>query len=537
MKKILLSLLAVLFTTLGLQAQTFEWGTATWNITDGQTFDGIENFEQAGLTLSYPNPSGFRLTFLNVIVVDYNVYVDGSDTPIEASSSAQMSSDVKIDYGFVEGHSYRIETTKALLAQANIATRSTDTLTTNTDKYTISFTINGPQVVDTIKTEGTMALTIVDQNAQPTFTVLDTTAIKSALGINDLTEATVYGLNPDGSYNKDFESQYDGWRDADGNFTYYTAVNNWVNGVHYYSAVYDIKLSPTRDSVYYYFYDDWKVYDPTAPDSVSGSGMGGLTRAPQTSYNHVIWDWQDGDSIIQYRRSYRVDEGVDYPASFLYIANNKAVRIDATLHFVSQEAYAAYLDSIGTQYTGVIKAGIAMRADPGTPLDNNTTDQTVTIRKGSEDGLVNITFSGFNFPMMNMPTGELTLTDVKAETDANGNTVYSLEDQAVAIKRGMMSINYQASLTGTQAEGSTPVLTLTLSQATVVTAVFGADEATASEAFDAAYDAVLGVESVKTQATGADSYYDLSGKALAAPVKGVNIVKKADGTVVKVVIK
>jgi hypothetical protein len=94
---------------------------------------------------------------------------------------------------------------------------------------------------------------------------------------------------------------------------------------------------------------------------------------------------------------------------------------------------------------------------------------------------------------------------------------------------GVMTINYQASLTGTQVKGETPVLILTLTQATIVTAVFGADEDTVDKA--------TGIETIQTESTGADTYYDLTGKALKAPAKGVNIVKKADGTVKKVMIK
>lgn len=536
MKRILLSLVAVLAITLGAKAQSWEWGTAVWNIEDGTTFDDIESFEMGGLRLSYPNPTGYNLTFLNMIAVDYNIYVDGGDTPVTATASARQSVDVNFGYSFAEGHSYRIETTNAVLVQVNLATYSTDTLSTNTDKYTVSFTIKGPEIVDTVSVDGTMALTITDQNSQLTYSKLDTAAIKTALGVSAMSEVTTYGLNVNGSYNANFEDPFDGWRDADGEYTTYYSGWSSILGHNAYPAVYSIKLSANRDSVFYYFYDYWRVYNPDDPTSIPSQPSGAKSYAPNTSYHTILWEWQDGDSTITYQRSYRCDEGTDYPASFILKANNKAVLVNATMHFVSQEAYAAYRDSVGTEYSGFLKAGIAMRQDPSTSLASTSTDQTVTIKKGSGDGLVDITFSGFTLPMMNMPTNELTLTDVTAVTDADGNVTYSLESQVVGLKRGQMTINYTAALTGTQAAGETPQLTLTLSQATVITAVFGATQELAEEAYNAVYTPT-GIGGVAAEATGADSYYDINGRAIAAPVKGVNIVKKADGKVLKVIVK
>ena len=182
MKRILLYTLVsvmTLFTTTA-QAADFEWGTATWNIDDQQTFNSIDELQLVGIKLTYTNPANFSMTFFNLIAVDYDLYVDDDTEPIkaEASSDPGQGLIVNFDYDFVEGHRYRIVTTESRLVFVNIATYSTDTLTTNTDSYTISFEVKGPELVKTIEVEGTMSLAIVNQETDRTFSALDVNEIK-----------------------------------------------------------------------------------------------------------------------------------------------------------------------------------------------------------------------------------------------------------------------------------------------------------------------------------------------------------------------
>jgi len=345
--KHLFTFIVALATTLGASAQQFKWGTAQWNIQDGAVYESIDDFNLEGLVLTYPNPSNYTLTFFNALGVSYNLYVDDATEPVEASASSRQSTAVTFNYNWAEGHSYKIVTTGAALVQANLATYTTDTLSLNTDSYTISFSIKGPELVKTVEVEGTMSLSIIDQEWQKTFSLVDVAAINQALGISDISEATIYGLNGNGSYNPNYIDPFDGWRDADGEFTVWSGnagggVYNLL-GHNPYPAVYSIKLNETADSVFYYFYDYWRDYDPTEPDTMPAVTRA-RKRAPETSYNTVIWDWENEDgTITQYRRSYRCDEGKDYKAQFAIIANKKYVLLNATLHFVSQEAYAEYL--------------------------------------------------------------------------------------------------------------------------------------------------------------------------------------------------
>lgn len=354
MKKSLLAFLALAM-AVGTQAQDWQWGEPTWNTTDGKVYEDINDLNGDGIVLSFPNPANFVLGFFDALGLSYNIYVDDATEPIEASASTRQGTDIVLDYDWVEGHSYRIVTTGAALCRANIATFQTDTLSLNKeDSYTISFSINGPEVVKTIDVEGTMALTIVDQNEFPTFSLIDTPSICEALGIASIDEAELYGMNPNGSYNAYFfDPRFDFWHDADGGLTVYSGNAGGgvydVLGHNPYPAVYCIKLNETVDTIRYYFYDWWSEYIPDEPTEVPSTGTA-KRRAPVTSYNNVVWDWEwtdeDGNpQVTQYNRRYRVDEGEDYKAGFAIKANKKVVFINATLHFVSQDVFAQYLET------------------------------------------------------------------------------------------------------------------------------------------------------------------------------------------------
>lgn len=319
-----------------VDSSVFEWGTATWNTEDGVVYEDIKAFEAAGLTLTFPNPTGYILNMFNGITVDFDLYIDGSEEPVKASSSAQGSTEVTISYPFVEGHSYKIVTTGASFAQANLATYITDTLTTTDDSYEISFTIEGPELVGTIEVEGYMSLAITNQEYTKTVSLVNVDSICTMLGISNISEAEMHALRPNGSY-CDYMSYFDWWRDADGDFTPYYAGYNKVFGHNAYPAVYSIKVNEAADSVTYYFYDYWKVIEENEETNTGGSI---IARAPQTVYSNDTVAWDNGDgTFTNYRRSYRVEVGKDYVSEVMYVANKKSVVLHATLHFVSEEEW------------------------------------------------------------------------------------------------------------------------------------------------------------------------------------------------------
>lgn len=362
MKKILLSFIVAILTVTRLSAQDVDWtwGTAKWNVEDGVTFDGIEDFNaKEGITLTYPNASEASLMMLHGIAVSCDLYVDDAAEAVQIGGSGRGNGIedvvVSFSYHFIEGHKYRIETTGAMLTYTNIMTRVTDTLSVNNDSYKITFTITGPELVKTIDLESYQALRIIDEkgaevdSAIVTYSLVDTQAITEALGIDDINEAYNYGLDSDGWY-VDYEwygpGYFDGWRDADGDYTRGFGSDNFHGGNSSLSS-YRIQLNVTCDSIFYSFNDSWSEYDPDAPETVPGSGMEGedagvKARAAGSvpSMNTITWERTDekGD-IIKYTRRYRVDEGGDYKARFVFIANKKYVLLNATLHFLSVDDY------------------------------------------------------------------------------------------------------------------------------------------------------------------------------------------------------
>lgn len=350
MKKFLLLIISVI--ALNVNAQTFEWGTAEWNVQDGWVFNDQADFDNTGLILTFPNPAGYNLTFLNIVAVNADVFVDDSTEPKEASASAQMGTAARFSFPFVEGHKYKVVTKENLLVQANLATYTTDTLSRNFDSYTISFEIQGPELVNTINVEATMSLAITDQNDPITASEIDVEGIKKDLGISDIAEATIYGLEQTTGQYVPFEyygpGYFDGWKDNDGDYTNWNGGWNRFAGHNAYPAVYCVKINEAADSITYFFYDYWRDYNPDEDTEIGGSGITPTKRrVPETSYNSVVWDWDNGDgTTTKYVRNYRCNEGQDYKASFVITANKKYVQINATMHFVSIEDYLNSINSL-----------------------------------------------------------------------------------------------------------------------------------------------------------------------------------------------
>lgn len=352
MKHFYACILFLLTSFSGVNAQaTFEWGTAEWNIQDGWVFESIDDFNATGVKLTYPNPTNYKLTMLNVVAIDYDVFIDDSTDPVRYVSSGRGVTEIVLSYPFVEGHKYKIVTNGAALAQVNLATFTTDTLWMDDVSYSISFTIKGPELVKTIDLDGYMSLSNTSQDYYLTYSIVDIQSILDALQVSDLSQTAIFGLQTTGEY-VGYEwygpDYFDGWRDADGDYTLWSGGWNRLAGHNSYPAVYCIKLNQTADTVTYYFYDYWKEYDPDDTGEMGGGTIEPTKhRAPETSYNSMIWTWDNGDgTTTDYNRMWRCDEGKDYKASFVIKANNKMARINATLHFVSMEEYEANYTAI-----------------------------------------------------------------------------------------------------------------------------------------------------------------------------------------------
>ena len=545
MKKFLLSIFVALTAMINVNAQdevTFEWGTATWSIEDGHVYEDLDDFTANPLTLEYSNPNDFAVTAMMPLSASYNLYIDDAEEPIERSASGiRMTTTISFNssYGFLEGHKYKIEVTGAELTQLvpdPVTIFRPETVGTSTDKYTITFTIKGPELAGTFDVEESMSLAIIDQNWTPTVSALDTVAICKALDVVDLTSAKLYGLNQDGTYNYYFGADwYDGWHDGNGDFTVYWGGWDSKAGRNAPVPVYSIKMSEKLDSIFYYFYDNWTEYVPEEQtDSVSGGTVTqGKMRASQNQ--SMIWDWDNGDgTMTQYTRRWRCLEGEDYKASFAIVAGKKFVVINATMHFLSQDQYNQYVANrdLDEEYSGYIASGLAMRAEPTAVQATASEGQTVTVKGTKSYDEVIVSFSGFTFPKLPFATGAF---DVVAKRVVNADGTISYSAPINLMINGMMP--YNGTLVGTQANAEeAPVFILTLNNATTITAVFGSTEDEAKEALAAYYLDMATAINGNSNEVKTSAIYNLNGQRKQS-ANGMSIIKYSDGSVKKVIKK
>ncbi len=131
----------------------------------------------------------------------------------------------------------------------------------------------------------------------------------------------------------------------------------------------------------------------------------------------------------------------------------------------------------GTLYNGTLTQTLAM--PNGTVMGEEVDiDYDVFISAPDPNNGVQIQFvDGFTFPVMGTVVPDL-IVDAQMTTNEDGSISYSSEPFTVSVPRGMMTVTFNATLTGTQEnEKVNPVITLTLSQGTTTnTVVFGPRE-------------------------------------------------------------
>ena len=131
----------------------------------------------------------------------------------------------------------------------------------------------------------------------------------------------------------------------------------------------------------------------------------------------------------------------------------------------------------GTLYNGTLTQTLTVVDGTvmGEDVDN---DYDVFITAPDPNNGVKIQFvDGFTFPAMGIVVPDL-IVDAQMTTNEDGSISYSSEPFTVSVPRGMITVTFNATLTGTQEnEKATPVITLTLSQGpTTNTVVFGPRE-------------------------------------------------------------
>ncbi|MCH5175150.1 MAG: hypothetical protein J1F40_04635 [Prevotellaceae bacterium] len=161
----------------------------------------------------------------------------------------------------------------------------------------------------------------------------------------------------------------------------------------------------------------------------------------------------------------------------------------------------------GTVYEGYLAENGFHRA-MNTSMGDYTEAQTVTIAD-PVDGVTSITFSGINFvgSLVPMPVAipEFTIDNVIVTDNADGSVSYTCDDATVYAPRGNMApAEYAATLVGTKASAdATPVITITLTEQVILTAVFAATEEDAKDGLGTA----VSINSVNSDAVKANGKY------------------------------
>ena len=231
-----------------------------------------------------------------------------------------------------------------------------------------------------------------------------------------------------------------------------------------------------------------------------------VTVAPAEGYmvDEAYWTFVDGAGTPQ-KYEFREPEAGN-SASFTMPA------ADVTITVTFKEIPAP-----GKEYQGLIEQ--TLTTPDGAVMGSDTGDQTVTITAAGE-GKVNITFSGFKFPVMPTTLPKFTIEGVTA-VEANGVITYAINDYTLVVEgsgngqMGGATAMYTVNLLGTQ-EGAeaTPVMMMTLETRVLNTVYFGAD----ADAI-AAYKQAVGIKNVKS-VQNAGTIYDLSGRKVEKVQRG-----------------
>ena len=158
-------------------------------------------------------------------------------------------------------------------------------------------------------------------------------------------------------------------------------------------------------------------------------------------------------------------------------------------------------------------------------------EQTSTIsidEVANSDGLYDITLKDFSFGDMSL--GDIKIVNVKGNSDTDGFVTFEKNEQPVKVNLFGKEQDAKVILNeGSRMKGDKLYLDLDITAMVVVKvhAVFGDNNFTTT-----------GIDKVTTTTdNGVEAIYDLNGRKLNEMQKGINIVRKADGTTVKVLKK
>ena len=148
-------------------------------------------------------------------------------------------------------------------------------------------------------------------------------------------------------------------------------------------------------------------------------------------------------------------EPAQFTATYAFIKTGTEDAVVLKVNLVYGESGAvAYEGTVDV--TGKIQGQVVAEAP--------TADETITITP-NEDGTVNINFASLALAAPGLPVNDFIVENVVVTENEDGSVSYSLEGATVSLTAASgMIMTYNATLTGTQAEGEGPEITLILAQ-------------------------------------------------------------------------
>lgn len=148
-------------------------------------------------------------------------------------------------------------------------------------------------------------------------------------------------------------------------------------------------------------------------------------------------------------------EPAQFTATYAFIKTGTEDAVVLKVNLVYGESGAVAYDGT-VDVTGKIQGQVVGEAP--------TADETITITP-NEDGTVNINFASLTLAAPGLLVNDFIVENVVVTENEDGSVSYSLEGATVTLTAASgMTITYNATLTGTQAEGEGPEITLILAQ-------------------------------------------------------------------------
>ncbi len=293
-----------------------------------------------------------------------------------------------------------------------------------------------------------------------------------------------------------------------------------------------VSVTQQEDGSYTFELDNF-IYD----NSGTTMGIGNIVLSGVTATE------ADGTISLETSQTVSIAAGDDPSVTFWMGPFLGEIPIDLNAKISNDELYAVIgITASGLGLNLTVTFGTNYKEYSGNmsiTLGDSESEQTATLYVGEQaDGAYRFLLKNFVYTISGITTGigNIKLSDVVATTGDDG-TISLHAEQTIKITSGDdPSVSFwMGPLLGDVAVEMDGEINEDKLSAEIHIPFSGQDIVVKFEG-QTTGDAT-GIEAIKTNATGKETIYDASGKVLNSPTKGLNIIRKADGTTIKVLNK